>query len=162
MIDFEVQAFTRRCAKTDQPLQPGDTFFSALIADGAHVKRQDYAEAAWDGPPAKTIGWWKSRVADKNDNKMHWAPNDVILHYFEQLADDSTQADTRYVLGLLMIRRRIVRLEEVQDAQEGQENLLLYCPRNEREYELPVVTPTDQRVDEIQQTLAKLLFADSE
>lgn len=160
MIDFEVQAFTRRCAKTDEPLQPGDAFFSALVADGANIKRQDYSESAWDGPPEHTIGWWKSRVPDKNDNKMHWAPNDVILHYFEQLAGEPTQTDTRYVLGLLMIRRRIVRLEQVQRDPEGEETLRLYCPRNEREYELPVVTPTDQRVDEIQNELAKLLFAD--
>ena len=159
MLDFEVQRCTRKCCETEAILQPGDEFYSALVAQGAHVIRKDYCVAAWKGPPDGSLGWWKSQVPDMHSHKMHWAPNDVILHYFEQLEDDESQADMRYVLALLMIRRRIVRLEETQHDEQNQEIFVLYCPRNEREYRVIVAPLTQQRMEEIQNQLAELLFA---
>jgi hypothetical protein len=159
MLDFEVQRFTRQCCETQRQFEPGDIVYSALIADGADVVRKDFSDQAWEGPPAGTIGWWKSEVPDMHARKMHWAPNDVILHYFEQLEANEDQADVRYVLALLMIRRRIVRLEETEVDEHQREWFVLYCPKNEREYRLPVIVPVGARVEEIQNELAELLFA---
>ena len=161
MLDFDVQRFTRRCAQTERELQPGDVFYSVLVAEGASVVRRDYWADVWEGPPSGAIGVWKSQVPDVHSKKMHWAPNDVILHYFEQLASEPEKADMRYVLALLMIRRRIVRLEDTEEDEQGHENYVLYCPRNEREYRVAVVTPTEPRIGQIQNELAELLFADS-
>ena len=159
MLDFEVQRFTRKCCETDVILQPGDVFYSALVAQGSQVIRKDYSEGAWKGPPDATLGWWKAQVPDFHSQKMHWAPNDVILHYFEQLYEDDSQADMRYVLALLMIRRRIVRLEDTDRDDQQCETFVLYCPRNEREYRVAVTSPTPERTAEIQNQLAELLFA---
>lgn len=159
MLDFEVQRFTRRCCKTDRQLEPGDLVYSVLVVENAEVIRQDFSEEAWSGPPEGAIGWWKSRVPDLHATRMHWAPNDVIVHYFEQLEACDEKADMRYVLALLMIRRRIVRLEETETDEQG-EIFVLYCPRNEREYRVRVVVPSEPRVAEIQNELAGLLFAD--
>lgn len=160
MLDFEVQRFTRRCCQTDRPLEPGENFYSVLVTRGSKVIRQDISEQAWEGPVEGAIGWWKSRVPEKQTANLHWAPNDVILHYFEQLADDTEKADTRYVLALLMIRRRIVRQEATEADGEDGEMFVLYCPRNDREYRVPVVAPSQQRIEEIQNELTELLFAD--
>jgi hypothetical protein len=159
MLDFEVHRCTRKCCETEAILQPGDAFYSALVAQGSHVIRKDYCAAAWTGPPAGSLGWWKSHVPDIHSHRMHWAPNDVILHYFEQLDEVESQADMRYVLALLMIRRRIVRLEDTQCDQSHGEVFVLYCPRNEREYRVVVASLTPRRVEEIQNQLAELLFA---
>ncbi len=42
------------------------------------------------------------------------APSDVLLEFFVGLANHRQQSDLRYVLALLMIRRRILRLEETE------------------------------------------------
>jgi hypothetical protein len=91
--------------------------------------------------------------------RMFWAPNDVIAHYFEQLYEQAdAPQDLRYVLALLMIRRRVARLEETERDDQGQETFVLYCPRNEREYRVAVATPSAERIGEIQQHLGALLF----
>jgi hypothetical protein len=159
MLDFEVHRCSRMCCETEAILQPGDVFYSALVAQGSQVIRKDYCAAAWTGPPAGSLGWWKSQVPDVHSRRMHWAPNDVILHYFEQLEDEGSQADMRYVLALLMIRRRIVRLEDTERDAQDREVFVLYCPRNEREYRVVVTHLSPPRVDEIQHQLADLLFA---
>ena len=159
VLDFEVQKFSRRCAASGRELKPGETFFSVLVAVGADVERQDYAAEAWQGPPADAIGWWTAQVPDPRSNRVHWAPNDVMLHYFAQLQEVPTKQDSCYVSALLMIRRRILKLEATSVDDQGQEVLLVYCARNESEYRVPVVTPDASRADQIQKELAELLFA---
>ena len=82
-----------------------------------------------------------------------------MLDLLERLADDPTQADMRYVLALLLVRRRVCRLEENEHDSENQETLRLFCPRREMEYRVTVATPNARRTAEIQEELARLLFA---
>jgi hypothetical protein len=158
VLDFEVQRFTRRCAATDRDLQPGETFYSVLLPDAGTVIRRDYSKDAWLGPPDGALGWWKSEVPDPKCKKVHWAPNDVLLHYFVQLEDQPDRRDMRYVLTLLMIRRRILKLDETEQPT-GQEVLTVCCPRNETRYQVEVVVPASERMEQIQQELSELLFA---
>lgn len=163
LTDFEVQRSTRRCAVSDRELQPGEWFFSVLVADGGNVVRRDYATESWTGPPGEHLGWWKSRVPDAASRRFQLAPNDVILQYFTELETVPEKADVRYVLALLMIRRRIVRLEETERDVGGCETLILYCSRNETEYRTAVVASlAAERIRAIQDELAQLLFADGE
>ena len=159
MLDFEVKRCTRHCAKTDREFLAGESFFSTLVADGADVVRYDYGLDAWDGPPEGSLGWWKSVMPDHNAKKLHWAPNDVMLHYFHETEGRQEKQDIRYVLALLMIRRRIVRIDATESNQDGNEVLSLYCPRNEKRYQVPVMTPSKERIGQIQEELAQLLFA---
>ena len=158
MVDFEVQRCTRRCAKTQRELQPGETFYSVLVAEGKDVLRYDYAADAWTGEPDKALGWWKSRVPELNAARLHWAPSDVMLQYFEDLEGQESKRDERYVMALLLLRRRIVRSEEIQRDALGSETLVLFSPRNEREYRVAVVLPTRERIQEIQDNLVRLFF----
>ena len=161
MLEFEVQKFSRRCAKSDRDLKPGETFYSILKVSGSEVIREDYSAEAWEEPPDDSIGWWKSEVPDPKSKKLHWAPNDVMLHYFQQLESQPQNCDLRYVLTLLMIRRRVLRLDETTTDEEGNETLIAFCPRNETEYSIAVETPSAERVTEIQRELAEMLFAKS-
>ena len=161
-MDFEVQRFTRRCAATDRELAPGELFYSVLLAEGAEVVRRDYAAEAWSGPPADALGWWKSQLpsADARPKKPQWAPNDVMLGLFDELAERPEQADLRYVLALLLLRRRVLRLEETEAEGTEQETMLVYCPRRETEYRVAVSMPDPARTAEIQAELARLLVVE--
>jgi hypothetical protein len=80
-----------------------------------------------------------------------------MLHYFAELEDQVDRADVRYVLSLLMIRRRVFRLEETETDDEGHESMILFCPRNENEYRVDVTTVSQDQAGAIQEQLAQLL-----
>ena len=160
-MDFEVQRCTRHCIKTGREFKPDEEFYSVLVAEGSQVVRQDYSLDAWEGPFEGCLGSWKSKMPSPKSNRMHWAPNDIMLEYFEELADQPERQDVRYVLALLMIRRRVVRLEDTEKNDAGEEQLVLYCPRREKTYHVDAVMPDEQRTVEIQEELAQLLFADA-
>jgi len=143
---------------TGRELAPGETYYSALISAGANVERRDYSSEAWTGPPEEALGWWKSQVPTAETKKAAWAPNDVMLELFNELAHSEDRVDMRYVLALLLIRRRVLRLEETERDREGHEALLVYCPRLQADYRVSVVMPDGQRAEQIQETLGQLLF----
>ena len=156
-MDYEVQRSTRHCAATGREFAPGETYYSVLIAEGTDLKRYDYAADAWQGPPAEAVGWWKSQIPDRTTARKHWAPNDVMLNFWDELAEQPEKRDMRYVLTLLLIRRRVFRMEEEKADAEGRELLVVYCPRREATYDVPAVVPEPPRVDQIQTELAALL-----
>ena len=157
MIDYDIQRCSRRCAATERELKDGETCFSVLVPDGAAVVRRDYSAEAWPGPPENAIGWWKTTIVDPNAGRPHWAPNDVMLNYFESLLDDPAAADARYVLALLLVRRRVLRVESHEQDDVGRPALLLYSARNESQYRVSELLPSPERAAAIQQQLAELL-----
>jgi hypothetical protein len=161
VIDFEVQRCTRHCAKSEQALEPGEEFYSALISEGGEVVRYDWSIDGWEGPPENCLGWWKSRMPRPDQRRLNWAPNDVMLDLLDRYEEQPENQDMRFVLALLLIRRRVVRLEETEQDEAGRQQMVLYCPKNEQTYRVPSVIPDEGRTDEIQQELAKLLFADA-
>lgn len=156
-MEYEVQRFTRHCAATGRELQPGEAFYSVLIAEGPQMRRLDYSAEAWQGPPPEAIAWWKSHVPGKHTRTPAWAPNEVLLQYFEELEEQPSEWDKRYILGLLLIRRRVLRLEDTLRDGKGQEVLLLSCPRRETTYRVLVLPPDPSRTTVIQEELTQLL-----
>jgi len=159
MLDYEIQRCTRHCHQTGRELAPGETFYTALLSAGGQVVRQDFSAEAWSGPPEGTIGWWKSHVPVGEAKRANWAPNDVMLELFEKLEDQPEQQDFRYVLTLLLIRRRVLRLDETERDAVGHEVLSLHCPKRETDYRVLAVMPTPAREGEIQTELERLLMS---
>jgi hypothetical protein len=157
-MDFDVQRCTRHCAATGREFTPGEEFYSVLIPQGSEVVRQDYSPAAWQGPPDEAIGWWKSHMPTPQSNRAQWAPNDVMLHLFDELAADAQKQDMRYVLALLLVRRRVFRLEESEPGESASAEMVLYCPRRDATYHIAEMPPSDERAAEIQAELGGLLF----
>jgi len=162
MIDFDVQRCARKCAISDRELKPGEIVFSALVSRGAEVVRLDYAAEAWTGPPEGALGFWKFQIPDANVRKVQWAPSDVMVHFFTELEEQPGEWDTRYVLALLMIRRKLLRLEGTETDSMRREQLVVFCPKTDLQYRVVVQQPSGERVAVIQQRLGNLLFGGGE
>lgn len=156
-MEFDIQRCSRQCAKSGRLIEPGEEYYSILTNDSGTVVRHDYATEAWEGPTGDYVGWWKAQLPGGNSRKPTWAPNDVMLDLFTQLEQHPDQADTRFVLSLLLVRRRVMRLDGYERESDGREVALLHCPRNSNDYRIPSVKPSPQRMQAIQDKLASLL-----
>jgi hypothetical protein len=157
LLDFEIAHCSRQCAATGRTLAPGETYFSTLHLENGSPVRRDIAAEAWTSPPEGLVAWWKSRMADGDGLRPKLAPQDVLLNLFAELAGNAAEAEFRYVLGLLLIRRRIVRLEETR-RQGDAEMMVLECSRRGEQYELPVATPDAERTETLERRLVELLY----
>lgn len=171
MLDKDIPRCSRSCFATKKPLEPGDRFRSVLLLEKGELKRRDYSEDAWQKEKASLeadknfdlLCNWSGKVSAPADHRMKLAPNDILLDLFNRLADEPDKADIRYVLTLLLIRRRIFRYD-TNDQTEANPNLpfpeiQVYSPRSEMFYSVPVTPVDDKRIEEIQDYLASLLYS---
>jgi hypothetical protein len=158
-MDYDLHRPARHCAKSGRELAEGETIWSLLRAKGAELERLDYALDAWSGPPEGAIGWWKSQIPRRDSKKANQTPTEVLLDLMAALESEPKRYDMRYVLALLLVRRRVLRLEQTEHDTDGVELLMLHCARDESVHRVRACTPSAERIAQIEAELAQLLCA---
>ncbi len=162
MQDYAITKCTKKCAVSGRPLEPGENYVSVLLPDGEGVKRIDVAASAWTEPDAKVIGWWRSRMPNKAPKRLRPAPNGILLDTLSQLLECPGKESLSYLLALLLVRRRVLIDEEPFDGtrEEPQTCWALTCPADGRQWNVPVMAPSPDVLESLQQELNGLLFTE--
>ena len=132
LSDYKVGRCTRRCCQLDRSLQPGEWYYSVVSEgdDEGSLVRHDYAAEAWQGPPEGALGWWKSRMPQAGAKKLKLAPDVVLVDLLRQTGGEGqtggTGADAalRYLLALLLMRRRLIRPIESREQQPADSEMM--------------------------------------
>ena len=86
--------------------------------DGPIVERLDFSLSSWEeawsqeGLKERALCWWKASVPDPDTPTRRFVDDSVLLDLFERLEDDDDQDRRafRFVLGLILLRRRKLRM----------------------------------------------------
>ncbi|HVS35560.1 MAG TPA: hypothetical protein VMS17_08260 [Gemmataceae bacterium] len=137
MTEYQIQPNTRRCALSGRELQPGERYFSVLRDEGGKFVRMDYAAEAWQGPPADAFSFWSGRVPAAGARKRPPIDDDMLLDCLQRLEGrtDPAGENFRYVLALLLMRRKRLKFEEARH-EDGREILVLRCGRTGARHEV--------------------------
>jgi hypothetical protein len=152
MTDYQIQPNTRRCCVTGRELQPGDTCYTVLLDEAGKFVRREYSAEAWQGPPAGAFSFWQGRVSAGRSPRRPPVDDDLLLDCFARLESetDRTRLSFRYVLGLLLLRRRRLRLEEARQ-EKGREVLCLRCSRSGARHQVVDPGLSDEELDAVQE-----------
>jgi hypothetical protein len=158
MIDYQIQPNTRRCAATGRELQPGEKFYSVLLDDGGKFVRQDFASEAWQGPPEKAFSFWSGRVPAAESSRRPRIDDDLLVDCFQRLdgQDDPSRVNFRYVVALLLMRRRRFKFEEAR-LENGREVLCLRCARTGTQHQVINPRLTEEEMTAVQEEVFKVL-----
>lgn len=162
-IDFPVQRATRRCSTSGRTLAPDEAFVSALIDEEGRVTRRDYAVDQWDTPPEGAFAWW--RREPKPATAGETTPQEVLLRLLDEWADRPEEATSRYLLALLLMRRRVLRLRDggfaagLTGAADDDSILRLECRERDEPITVRVAPPVGAERERVQQRLNELLGA---
>lgn len=125
---YDIARTTGVCAASGAPLKPGDPIIVALCEREADdgLDRLDFSAPAWDALPAEQKSRFDGRTIFAHWRAAHPEPHakpkllvddDSLLDLFEQTSDeaggsdDRRRATFRYVLGLILCRKRLLVLE---------------------------------------------------
>src|SRR6516225_3775292 len=128
MTDYQIQANTRRCAVTGRELRPGERYFTALLDVDGRLIRQDYSNEAWQGPPPEAFSFWTGRIPAQEESRRPRIDDDLLFDCFQRLEGqtESDKVNFRYVVALLLMRRKRFKFEEARK-ENDQEILLVRC-----------------------------------
>jgi hypothetical protein len=137
MVDYQIQPSTRRCLITGRELQPGERCYSVLVDEGGRLVRKDYSPEAWQGPPPGAFSFWAGHVPAPQGKRRLPIDDDLLLDCFERLEGqiEPSKINFRYVLALLLMRRRRFQFEEAR-SEGGHEVLVLRCGRTGARYQV--------------------------
>ncbi len=128
-----IQQSKFRCARTGREMQPGEPFYSVLYDRGGGLTREDISGEAWQGPPADAFSFWQARVPPRDPSRRAQVDDELLMDCFLRLGDETEpqKVNFRYIVALLLMRRKRLKFEEVQSV-DGQEWLHLRCTRSRK------------------------------
>src|SRR5262245_15777999 len=158
MTEYQIQPNSRRCAVTGRELRPGEKFFTALLEEGGQFLRQDYSSEAWQGPPPGAFSFWCGRVPAQEESRRPRIDDDLLMDCFQRLEGQSEpgRVSFRYVVALLLMRRKRFRFEEAR-TEAGQELLRLRCTRTGTTQEVVNPRLTEAEMVAVQEEVFKVL-----
>ena len=160
MNDYLIGRCSRRCRVSDRPLEPGERFYSVAVATGGEIVRFDIAESSWTGAPPDAVGWWRGSMAPTKPKRIMPTPNSQLVEKLGQLCDDPEQYPVAHLLGVLLVRRKV--LHEEADEEHGSDETPSYQrlvhSATEQTLLVPVVEPDAASVKEVQASLQALLY----
>lgn len=157
---------SRVCSATGRPFEPGEKIFTFLFEENGEIQRRDLCAEAFAKTrrPENALAWWSSRLPSGGEKKEKLAPNDALTDFFESLADRPEEAALRYVLALLLTRRRVLRFEREEfDAADASSrpdsvpSIVFFSPRRETSYVVPVVEMNAEEIAAVETRLLALV-----
>lgn len=158
MIDYQIQTNSRRCAVSGRELRPGEKFYSVLLEEQGKFVRHDYSSESWQGPPPGAFSFWAGRIPQGEENRSLRIDDDLLVDCFQRLEGqtEASRVNFRYVVALLLMRRKRFKFEEAQ-VEGDQEVLRLRCARSKTQYRVVNPRLTEEEMRAVQDEVMKVL-----
>jgi hypothetical protein len=156
--EYQIQPNTRRCTVSGRELKLGEKYYSVLLDEGGKFVRKDYGAEAWQGPPADAFSFWAGRVPAAGVRRRPPIDDDMLLECFQRLEGRTEPASEnfRYVLALLLMRRKRFKFEEARN-DGGREVLVLRCGRSGARHEVANPHLSDEEMTAVQEDVLQAL-----
>ena len=126
------------CAQTGQVIEVGEEHIAALIEtpEEESLVRTAYTLEAWEKgpnlPPHATLfGFWKRTLPEKDERPKQLVSPDEMFDLFEQLAEatETRQTTFRYLLALMLMRKKVLVFERAETAHGDEPGILVVRQR---------------------------------
>lgn len=156
---YEIGRSTGVCASTGRGLSPGEPIVVAIVErEGAEgFDRVEFAADSWDGPRRLSGGrrifaHWKTVVGEPNAKAKLLIDDESLVDMFDQLCEGAgeegelrSRAALRYLLALVLCRKRLLVMEVAQGARGAEPGGILVRRKGE---EGPATLVADPGMDD--------------
>ena len=155
--EWSIQSRAAKCAVTGVEFQDGDYFYTLLFEDGASLRREDISEAAWKerNDNQQPYSFWRSKYEapppPAPEPLAKQTAEDLLRRYMQE--NSARHAAARYLLAVMLERKRI--LKEVEAKQSG-EGGLTRIYEHAKTGEVFVIPDPQLRLDQIEQVQAEV------
>jgi hypothetical protein len=124
---WHVRSRARECAATQRVFTDGETIVTALFPDpeSSGYIRRDYGLEAWNQRPTdaeKPFSFWKTTFSGPTgttieDTAERLSPEELLVRLIEE--DQDHTENTRYILAVMLERRKLLRETDHQRTPNG-------------------------------------------
>ena len=121
--DWNIRMRAEACDASGKPFAEGEVFHTALYREGEGFLRRDLCEEAWSGlaadpQAAPPFSSWRSKFEPPAPPAPEALPKDDAEGMLRRLleSNDPAHANTRYLLAVMLERKRILRPQPSEEA----------------------------------------------
>lgn len=150
------------CTLCSGQFKPGNGYFSALFEKDKSFERRDYCTECFKSHrPENVYSYWLTRVPDDDEDgpKRPVLDPESVLEFFRRLGNDSDpqRRAFRFVLALMLTRKKVLRLGGSSRNATGEELLVFVERRGGERHEVPALQMDEQSLKTAGEELGRLL-----
>ena len=166
---YQVARSTGLCEATGEILEPGSPCIAALCDEPEEggFCRLDYSPEAWEGGarPDGLFSFWRTTVPEPNAKKRLLVDDEVLLDLLDRLADadEPRKLAFRFVITLVLLRKRLLKFDRREEVAEGiRWHLSRRGPAGDGESNWTVLDPSleDDDIVDLHEQLGEVLQGD--
>jgi hypothetical protein len=128
LSEWEIKARSRHCARTQETFEDGATIFTLLFRERAGFRREDISEKAWQliKDSVEPFSFCKSKYQAAPPPAPEVMPKESVEELLRRLVteDSPEHLNARYVLAILLERKRILKQVDVRETAD--DKILVY------------------------------------
>ncbi|NOZ21565.1 MAG: hypothetical protein GXP25_10810 [Planctomycetes bacterium] len=158
MSDWSIKRGELKCSKCSRDFEQEEEYFSALYDEDRQFIRRDYCLQCWNGRENDPVfSFWKTRVPVREQERKI-VDDEVVMNFFQRLQGetDPMKINFRYVLALLLMRKKILKLEDIRYDDKGE---ALVLKQKGEEGEIAVYNPqlTEEQIGQVTEQVGQIL-----
>jgi hypothetical protein len=122
MAEWEIDKSQEQCYGSGRKIELGEEYFAALVETEEGLRRRDFCAEYWKTETPQVYCFWKTRLPQPNQKKQIFVDDEMLMAFFERLAEETEQEkiNFRFVLTLILMRRRRLKYEssKVEQSKE--------------------------------------------
>jgi hypothetical protein len=159
---YSIARAAGKCQVCGREIAPGEKLMAALRETTIGLERMDVCPTCWSGfDQAGLLGFWQTTMHPPTAKKPMFVDDDVLCELFERLgqAEEQAKINFRFVLGLILMRKRRIVYESTR--HEGEKEIWSVRFKGKEEL-MDLVNPRldEQQVSEVSNQLGEILNGD--
>ncbi|MFG0318789.1 MAG: hypothetical protein ACF8XB_16065 [Planctomycetota bacterium JB042] len=165
MADYAIRKPSEACFACEAPFEKGQEHFSAILLEEEEPARRDFCVACFDGrerDPEREFAFWKTRRTVGGPERRPVDFN-TLRELFFRMAESHAGEYRKlcYLLGLVLLRKRVVKLEEFV-TEQGRDYLVVTTKSRPEPLRLEAPELVPAEFEELRDKLKALLDVDLE
>lgn len=164
--EYKIESGRRTCEECGRQFAALEEYVSAVFESADDAKnptglaRLDFCSEHWPANRAELLAFWRTRVPPPEEPKQrrYVISDERLMEVFLRLqgTDDPGRLDARYVIALMLVRKRRLKLESTR-RRDGQSYMILRKSRSKETFEAVDRRLSDEAVLAVSAELGKLL-----
>ena len=161
MAEWDINRPLGECCGTGQMIEPGQEYVGALVESDDGLVRRDFCGEYWDKEKHDVFCFWKTKLPDPEEKKPMFIDDDMLMAFFERLAEETEQekVNFRFVLAMILMRKR--RLKYDATKMDGEQEMWRLRVVGSKDM-VEVLNPhlAEEQIEQLSSQLGEILHSD--
>lgn len=160
-MDWNIAKPQRHCSACERELAENEAYTAALYEEGEEFVRRDFCQACWAQAEAAGgfFSRWRAAVPEKEQKRRLFADDEVLVDFFLRLEHETDEQRRHffYLLALILMRKKLVKFEDLERDPEGNEFLVLRYAPEDRVVRVHDPKLSEEQIEAVKDQLSQIL-----